>query len=108
LADQLPKVRAFLETHRSHEVIYGTSDDLGYNCPDDELAFLEWIDDTGSELLPRYFAERLGHKNWSEVQTYIEGLHEPPLWWDYPDMRSRAWRVFRDANEDTASPVGTG
>jgi hypothetical protein len=101
LATKLLHVHSFLDAHRSHKVVYGAIEDFS---PDDEFGCLEWMDEAGVELLPRYFAERLGHSNWSDVQTYVEALGAAPWWWDQADLRTQAWRIFRDATHLISPP----
>jgi hypothetical protein len=97
LQNLLPQVRAFLERHRAHDLIYGTDEDVGLvPMTDDDYCFLDWMceaDDT-SDLLPRNFVEIYGYDNWEQVAEHITHLEQKPWWWLEKQLRQRAKEKF--------------
>jgi hypothetical protein len=97
LDDLLPKVREFLDRHRSHELIYGTGEDIGLvPMDDDDAHFLDWMNETDDkfELLPRAFIEKLGYDNWDQVIEHVSRLEHKPWWWHHSELRQKAQEKF--------------
>lgn len=89
----LPEIGLFLRQHGGHDVLYGEDDQFIDYEQDD---YLDWINVAGFvvDLLPRYFAERLGHKTWADVREYISKLDRPPWWYDHPVAGAKAQAAF--------------
>jgi hypothetical protein len=104
LEELLPKVRAFLERHGAHDLIYGDGEDIGREpMSDDDYSFLEWLDETGDdpsdllprhEVLPRFYVEKLGYRHWEQVTDHIARLELKPWWWHYAELRQKAREIF--------------
>lgn len=98
LQQLLPKVRAFLERHRTHELVYGDDEDIGLlPTSEDDYRFLDWLnedDDDAEDLLPRYFIERLGYNDWQQVTEHIAQLEHKPVWWYVSELRDKAKEKF--------------
>jgi hypothetical protein len=95
LAELLPAVRRFFETHANHEIRFGDAEELDIPCSDDP-ALLEWVMEAGFVLneLPRYYAERLGVRTWDEVVARVEAAKHPPRWWADEELRRAARITF--------------
>ena len=104
LQELLPKVRAFLERHGAHDLIYGDSEDIGtVPMSDDDYSFLDWLDETDDDasdlvpdfdVLPRFYVEKLGYRDWKQVTDHIARLELKPWWWHYPELRQKAKEKF--------------
>ncbi|MBC7968807.1 MAG: hypothetical protein H7Z11_01515 [Verrucomicrobia bacterium] len=98
--DVLPSVRAFFETHWSHKIIFGESEDF---LTWDNASFLEWKQ-LGHllEPLPRYFVEELKFKSWGEVCEYIKKQEQKPWWWEleWQDTHQKARRKFEELTHE--------
>jgi hypothetical protein len=103
LQDLLPKVRAFLERHEGHDLIYGDSQDIGtMPMSDDDYSFLDWLDEGAGpsdmlpryEVLPRFYVEKLGYRDWKQVTEHIARLELKPWWWHYAEIRKKAEEKF--------------
>ena len=95
LAELLPAVRRFLETHANHEIRFGDAEEIDIPSSDDP-ASLEWVMEAGFVLneLPRYFAEHLGFRTWDEVVARLEDVQRPPCWWADEELRRAARVIF--------------
>lgn len=105
LRRDLPKIKAFLEKHRNHEIIYG-EDDFLWGDDGDEWDF-DWLhEEENSDYAiksPRYFVERLGFTDWKQVIAYCEESGEDeiyqirrPHWWGHKDDEFAAKRKFEE------------
>lgn len=98
LQDLLPRVKAFLEEHADHDLMYGDDDDIGLTPrTDDDYRFLDWLndyEDDDSGLLPRYFIERRGYKYWQQVREHMARLEQAPWWWHDSRLREKAMQKF--------------
>ena len=105
LAELLPAVRRFLETHAGHDIRFGDADELDIPCSDDP-ALLEWVMEAGFVLkeLPRYYAERLGARSWDEVVALVEAANHPPRWWEDEGLRRAARIAFEKSIAGTVPP----
>jgi hypothetical protein len=91
-----PRIRAFLEKHQDHELVYGEAENLGFApMTDGDYGFLDWLDETEEDLLPRHFIERLGYRERVEVAKYILRMERPPWWWYDREDRYEAEQKFR-------------
>ncbi len=92
----LKKINEFLNIHKTHPVIYS---ELSFLYSDRNKEYLNWMCDVGdeSELLPRYFVERMGLQSWDEVQDYLNELKIMPWWLDNYDESLDSVKVkFRE------------
>src|SRR5262245_46195174 len=105
LAELLPAIRRFLETHADHEIRFGDSEELDIPCSDDP-ASLDWVMEAGFVLveLPRYYAERLGVRTWDEVVARLEGAPRQPYWWTDEELRRAARKTFERLTAQSAPP----
>jgi hypothetical protein len=88
-----PSVRAFLEAHRQHGIVFWEANDLP------ETDRLDWLQ-TGycAEALPRYFAHILRLRTWAEVERWLEA--EQDTRWRIKTREER--EAFRAAFEAEA------
>jgi hypothetical protein len=93
-----PQLKAFLDLHFEHRVVFGERD---YFAPFENDQFLDWME-VGylPSLTPRYFVEVLGFTDWDQVRGYIEAQNVPPAWWEvtwlYPSLHQKARRKFEE------------
>jgi hypothetical protein len=97
LKDVFPAVKDFLNTHRTHHIVFGNSERF---APDNDDYYFEWME-VGDVLQPRvrYLVEVLHFETWEQVTEYVQKLKpEPPTWWDdrreTPSFREKAKRKF--------------
>lgn len=96
LKDVFPAVRDFLSTHRTHRIVFGTSEEF---APDNDDYFFDWME-VGEVDRPRvrYLVEVLHLETWEQVTEYIEKLKQEPTWWDdrheTPSLREKAKLKF--------------
>jgi hypothetical protein len=101
LADRLRGARTFLQEHQSHALSFG---DIHRILRPGEQWY-EWLSEDGDEdPLPRYLAERLHLRTWSEVETYVASRRLPPWWWQ--DEGSETRIQAREAFEEAARAAG--
>src|SRR5688572_5423323 len=95
LQDLLPEIHKFLVGHQSHEVIYGQRSDFLTRAGDGD--FLDWVDEGGNDtqLVPRYFVERLGLWTWDQVAAHVSKLKLYPWWWGVHDFQTKARARFQ-------------
>jgi len=94
----LPQVHTFIKLHEMHDLIYGDAEGIGIvPMTDNDYGFLDWMsadaDDT-SDLLPRYFVEKLGYVSWQQVTMHIARLESKPWWWHDSEVRQKAEEKF--------------
>jgi hypothetical protein len=91
----LPSVRRFLEEHRCHRIVFGTTGDF---LSLDDNSLLDWMQ-VGflPLLLPRYFIERLGFKTWDEVANFVARQDNTPWWWmlEWDGLHEKARNKFQ-------------
>ena len=95
----LPRVKAFLERHGIHDLVYGEAEDVGLlSTTGDDFDFLDWMDEEDEDdyvdLIPRYFIERLGYKDWQQVTEHMAQLEHKPWWWYDNELRDKAKEKF--------------
>lgn len=95
-AEVLPSARRFLDEHRCHQILFGSTADFLSPDPDD---ILNWMQ-VGflPVLLPRYFVERLGFESWDQVVGFIASQDSPPWWWmlEWDDLHDKARKKFQE------------
>ena len=97
LGQLLPAVRQFLHVHRNHDVRFGDAQLLGITpMYDGDYRLFEWLMEAGYvyEELPRYYVERLGFRQWSQVVEHIEGSQSCPWWWGDEEYTNAARQKF--------------
>lgn len=83
----LPIVRAFLETHGEHDIVYGEYEQI---AGDEPRAFLEWLElGPNASPTPRWFAEVLYLRTWAEVVMWVRE-HQQPWWWSDEELKDIA------------------
>jgi hypothetical protein len=72
-------LQQFLDAHRSHRIVFGTSEDFAPDMDDYDFAWMQ----TGYLATPtvRYLVEVLSLKSWQEVAEYMEAMEIQPAWW---------------------------
>lgn len=92
--DVLPHVRAFMEEHLGHNLIFG--DAFRLFKEDYAGEYLDWLQ-TGfdPDLSPRYLAERLGLRSWVQVKAYIASIPYAPWWWGENSMMMIVEKRFK-------------
>jgi hypothetical protein len=89
----LPSVHAFLAAHRTHRIDFGDFDYLGSESALDWLQIGYWPEPT-----PRYFAEVLKLRSWSQVTDWLRTLDEQrhclPTWLHDPKALVEARKRF--------------
>jgi hypothetical protein len=95
----LPPVHQFLNAHRSHRVVFGTSEDFAPATDDYDF---EWMQ-TGylPEPTVRYLFEMLSLKSWHEVAEYMDAKEIQPGWWQdtwsgNPTPREKGRKKFEE------------
>lgn len=95
----LPRVQAFLQTHRSHTLRFGDFEELAGTA---DAAFLDWLDlSRDSAVGPRYFVEVLGLSRWIDVVEWVRTSKTLPWWWSESDLVDAARRRFEEAAAST-------
>ncbi len=92
----LPAVRAFLETHQEHQILFGDGEELGFvPAYEGDYRLFDWLMDAGDayEELPRYYIERMGFRQWDQVVEH-NSTSDPPWWWGDEEYRNAAKQKF--------------
>ena len=99
----LPTVRSFLEAHAEHGIVYGDYAEITHDQP---TAFLYWLEDgPDATPTPRWFAEVLRLRTWTEVIAWIQA-HRAPWWWSNAELKDVA-RVRFGELVNTKGGTGT-
>jgi hypothetical protein len=92
----LPGVRAFLQEHNDHRIIFADSDNFLFSGSDD--TYFEWLQ-VGylANISPRTLVEKLGFKTWEEANDYLSKHDSPPWWWDHTEeLRDQGKAKFEE------------
>lgn len=92
LKDVLLRVRAFLERHADHGLVFG---DFEAVMGPEEAAFLDWLDVSSTpEIGPRYFTEVLHLSLWVDAVAWVRSQERAPWWWHDADLVDHVRRRF--------------
>ena len=91
----LQRIKAFLDAHQEHEVIFAEEDDF-HHFDARSLGWME-IDHSSNDKYfwgPRDFVEKLGYTRWEQVVEHIAGLEWGNWWFENMELRFEGRRKF--------------